>query len=120
MFDSGGDDVLGGFAGAHSQDWLCHNTKDGVVVGFGAAAGEDDLLGAGADQGSDLLTRCFHGGAGFLAWGVDGSGVGEFRGEIGQHGVEHFRLDGSGGVEVEVDAVHKATPRILLVGNCDW
>src|SRR5712671_6275590 len=32
VFDGGGDHVLGGFAGTHSQEWLCHNSKDGVVV----------------------------------------------------------------------------------------
>jgi hypothetical protein len=88
------------------------DAKDGVIVRFGAAAGEDDFLGAGADQGGDLFTGGFDGGAGALAGGVDGSSVGEFAREMGKHGVEHFGLDGRGGVEIEVDAVHKATDRI--------
>src|SRR5882762_9815058 len=70
VFDGGGDHVLGGFAGTHSQEWLCHNSKDGVVVGFGATAGEDDFLGAGADQSGDLLAGRFDRAAGTLAWRV--------------------------------------------------
>ena len=116
VFDGRGDDVLAGFAGAHSQDWLCHNPEDGVIVRFGAAAGKDDFLGAGADQGGHLFAGGFDGGASALARCVDGSGVGKFGGEIGKHGVEHFRLDGRGGVEIEVDAVHGASHRILPAG----
>src|SRR5882672_12714746 len=93
-----------------------HDSKDGVVVGLGAAAGEDDFLGAGADECGDLLARCFHSAAGTLTGSVDGSSVAKFLGEIGKHGVEHFWLDGSGGIEIEVDAVHKAIHRILPAG----
>ncbi len=122
MLDGRGDDVLGGFAGTHSQEWLCHNSEDGVVIGFGAAAGEDDFLGAGADERSDLFAGGFDGGAGALAGRVDGSSVGKFAGEIGKHGIEHGRLDGRGGVEIEIDAVHKATHRIPPGGELkgDW
>ncbi len=116
VFDGRGDDVLADFAGEHSQDWLCHNPKDGVIVGFGAAAGEDDFLGAGADEGGDLFASCFHRRAGTLAGSVDGGSVCKFRGEIGKHSVEDFRLDGGGGVEIEIDAVHIATQRILPAG----
>jgi hypothetical protein len=79
-----------------------------VVVGFGAAAGEDDFLGAGADEGGDLFAGGFDGSAGALAGGVDGGSVGKFARKIGEHGVEHFRLGGRGGVEIEVDAVHES------------
>ena len=106
MFDGGGDHVLGGFAGTHSQEWLCHNSKDGVVVGFGATAGEDDFLGAGADQSSDLLAGRFDRAARTLAWRVDGSSIGKFAREIRHHGIERFRLDRRRGVVIEVDAVH--------------
>ena len=44
---------------------------------------------------------------------VDGSGVAKFLGEIGQHGVEYFRLDRRRGVEIEINAVHGASHRIL-------
>ena len=101
----------------HSQDWLCHtgvdDAEDGVVVGFSAAAGEDDFLGSGADEGGDLFAGGFDGGAGALAGGVDGGGVGEIGGEIGKHGVEDLRVDGRRGVVIEVDAVHGAVLSIL-------
>ena len=84
------------------------DTEDGVVVGFGAATGEDDFLRAGADQGGDLFAGGFDGGAGLLAKGVDGGGVAVLAGEIGKHGVEDFGIDGGGGVVIEVDAVHGA------------
>src|SRR6266576_3856521 len=71
-----------------------NHAKDGGVVGFRATAGEDDLLRAGAHQGSDLLAGRLNRAAGTLAWRVDGGGVAKFAGEIGQHGVEHVGLDG--------------------------
>jgi hypothetical protein len=94
----------------HSQDWLCHkrvdDAEDGVVVGFGAAAGEDNFLGTSADERGDLFAGRFDGGAGALAGSVDGGGVGEVAGEIGKHGVEDLRVDGRRGVVIEIDAVH--------------
>ncbi len=120
VLDGGGDDVrrrIGMARRGDRQECLSHNPKDGVIVGFGAAAGEDDFLRAGTDEGGDLFARRFHRRASLLAEGVDGGGVPEFPGEIRQHGVKHFRLDGGGGVEIEIDAVHKATHRILLAGE---
>ncbi len=61
----------------------------------------------------------FDGGAGALARSMDRGRVGEFGREIGKHRVENGGFDGRGGVEIEVDAVHMASHRILLVGNCD-
>ena len=84
-----------------------------MVVGFGAAAGEDNFLGARTNQRGDLFAGGLDRGAGALARCVDRGGVGKFGGEVGKHGVEHLRLDRRGGVEIEVDAVHKATHRIL-------
>jgi len=63
-----------------------------------------------------LFTSGFDGGESALAKSMDGDGAGELAGEIGKHGLEDFRLDGSGGVEIEVDAVHKASYRILPAG----
>jgi hypothetical protein len=90
------------------------DAEDGVVVGFGAAAGEDDFLGAGANESGDLFAGGFDGGASALAGSVDRRGVGEVGGEIGKHGVEDLRVDGCRGVIIEIDAVHRAALRILL------
>ena len=87
-----------------------------MIVGLGAAAGEDDFLGPRSDEGGDLLAGGFHRAAGTLTGSVDGSSVAKFLGEIGQDGVEHFRLDRRGGVEIEINAVHGATHRILPAG----
>src|SRR2546427_1667008 len=110
MFDGAGNHML--FVATRSFN----DSEDGVVVGFGATAGEDDFLGARADQCGNLFARCFHSAAGTLTGSVDGSSVAKFLGEIGQHGVEHFRLDRRGGVEIEIDAVHGAIHRILPAG----
>jgi len=93
------------------------HTEDGVVVGFGAAAGEDDFLGPSVEERGDLFAGGFDGGAGALAKGVDGGGVAKFGREIREHGVEHGGVDGGGGVVIEVDAVHTAMNRILPAGN---
>jgi len=106
VFDVGCDDVLG-CAGSGTND-----SEDGVIVGLGATAGEDDLLRAGAEKSSDLIAGGFDGGAGTLANGVNGGGVAEFGGEIGKHRVEDGGLDGGGGVEIEIDAVHGASSRV--------
>ena len=118
VFDGGGDDV--GWCvlrRVHSQDWLCHSgaedTEDGVVIGFGAAAGEDDLLGASTDQRGNLLAGGFDGGAGALTGRVDGGGVGKVGREIREHGVEDLGVDGRRGVVVEIDAVHRDGLSIL-------
>ncbi len=86
-----------------------------MIIGFGAAAGEDDFLGAGVDERGDLFAGSFDGGAGVLAEGVDGGGVAEFGGEIGEHGVEDGGVDGSGGVVIEVDTIH-GSGRIRIEG----
>src|SRR5260370_5387164 len=110
MFDGAGNHML--FTATGRFD----DPEDRVIVGLGAAAGEDDLLRAGADEGGNLFAGSFDRTAGTLPGSVDRSGVSEFRGKIGQHRVEHFRLDGRGGVKIEVDALHEATHRILLAG----
>ena len=87
VFDLRGDDVFGRACG------IANDTEDRVIVGFGAAAGEDDFLRASADQESDLFAGGFYSGAGALARGVDGGGVAELGGKIGKHGVEDGGFD---------------------------
>ena len=119
VFNGGGDCMWSGMGGGrtHSQDWLCHkraeDAEDGVIVGFGAAAGEDDFLRLSADECSHLFAGGFDGGAGALAGRVDRGGVGEVGGEIGEHGVEDLGVDGRRGVVIEVDVVHGLCLSIL-------
>src|SRR6202042_868502 len=70
---------------------------------------KDDVLRAGADQCGHPFPGGFHGGTGLLAEGVNGRRVAVLAREIGKHGVEDFRIDGSGGVVIEVNAIHGAT-----------
>jgi len=115
VFDVGGDDVFGG---AESG---ANDSEDGVIVGFGAAAREDNFLRAGIEKCCDLIASGFDGSAGALADGVDGGGVAEFGGEIGKHRIEDGGFDRGGGVEIEVDAIHGATSRVgRLAEGVNW
>ncbi len=105
VFNGGRDDVLG--------EWrpqaAATDTEDGVIVGLGAAASEDNFLRASVHESGDLFASGFDGGAGALAESVDGGSVAEIGREKGKHGVEDRRVDGSGGVMVKVDTMHKNT-----------
>ena len=59
-----------------------------------------------------MFPGLLHRAASILADSMNGRCIAEVDGEIGEHRVEHFRIDGSGGVEVEVDAVHVDVFRI--------
>ena len=83
-----------------------------MVIRFGATAGEHDFLRASADQSGDLFAGLLHRAASILAYSMNGRCIAEVDREIGEHRVEHFRIDGSGGIEVEVDAVHVDVFRI--------
>ena len=99
MFDDGGDQMcVGVFRGIE-------HAEDGVIVGFRAAAGENDFGWTRTDEFGDLLAGGFDGAAGFLADGVDGSGVAVGIGEIREHGVEDSGGNGGGGVVVEIDGL---------------
>src|SRR5262245_389932 len=85
-----------------------------MIVRFGASAGEENFLGARADKRGDLFACGFDRSASLLAKRVNRGGVAEFAGEIGKHRVEHFGLDGSGGVVIEIDAVHGSLLTMIL------
>src|SRR5450432_2174459 len=89
------------------------DAEDGVVVGFGAAAGEDDFLRTGADERSHTFASSFNRRTRLLSKGMDRGRVAEVSREIGQHGVEHGGIDGGSGVVIEIDAVHTDAIRIL-------
>src|SRR4029077_647923 len=126
MFYVAGDDVLevrDGESLIDIIDGICalnrgpthecgNGAKDRVVVGFRSAAGKDNFLRTRADQLRDLLARCFHRGTRSLAEGVNRSSVSKFSGEVREHGIEDTRLDGGGGIMIQIDASHSHAIRI--------
>ena len=77
---------------------------DGQVVALGGAGGEDDLLGAGADQLGNLLARLFHRLLGHPAeLVVAAGGIAEVLAEVRQHRFQHPRIHRRGGVVIHVD-----------------
>ena len=96
VLDPGGDDVaLVGIGG--------EGREDGGVVALGAAAGEDDLIRVGAEQGRHLLAGLWTLPAHLAAEGVHAGGVAVELGEIGQHGLHHLGGHPGGGVVVQID-----------------
>ena len=78
---------------------------DGVVVGFGPAAGENDALGVGSQKVRGLTARLFNGRAGPLPKDMTARRVAEMFAQIGDHRLGHTRVDGSGGVVIQVNRV---------------
>ena len=114
MFGYGRDDVIA-LLSIHLGD-----TFDGEVVALGGARGENDFLGSRANQFGNLLARILNG---FLScpskWMVPAGGVAELFHEVGQHGLEHARIHGGGGMVVHVDGQLHAvgSRRTLLLGR---
>ena len=96
VFCGAGDEVI--FFGVETA-----GGEDGGVVGFGAAAGEDDFVGVAVEEGGGLFAGevdCFADGFG---GGVGAGGVGEVILEEREHGLEDGGVELRGGVVVEVD-----------------
>ena len=96
VLDLCGDEVCAGGQGSEQSE----------VVAFGAAGGEDNFGGSGAEKVGDGIAGVLDGGAGVLAGAVDRAGVGEVGGEEGAHGFDDLREQRCGGVGVEVDGGH--------------
>ena len=115
VFGHGGDDVVA-FLAVHLGDAL-----DRQVVALRRTRGKDDLLRGRADQFGDLLASLFHGFFRCPSKGmVPARGVAELFHEIGQHGLEHTRIHGGGGMVVHVDGQLDAVGSLgaLLQGRC--
>jgi uncharacterized protein (TIGR02271 family) len=97
MFDGTGGDVAGRVAG---------EAEDGEVVRLGAAAGEDHLIGAGAEEGGDALAGVLQRLAGAAAGAVGTGRVAVQVDEVRLHRVPDGGQRRRGGVVVEVDEVH--------------
>ena len=87
VLDGGGDDPVAGATLAQGPA----GALEGEVVGFGAAPGEDDLRGAGAEGGGHRLPGLLDGRLGHPGLGVLPGGVPEGTLEEGQHGLEGLR-----------------------------
>src|SRR5438270_450862 len=70
MLDGGGDDVSGTRGSGRPN-----RAENGHVVGLGSAAGEDQLGGAGVDEGRELTARGFEALLGALSEMVNARGV---------------------------------------------
>jgi len=79
---------------------------EGEVVGLGAAAGEEDLVGVATEQGGDLGARLLDGAPALLAVPVGAGGVAEGGDNERQHGGGDLGVDGCGGVVIEIDRQH--------------
>ena len=79
---------------------------DGRIVALRAAGGENDFIRTGPQQGGDAFAGRVHGFAHLAAEAVHAGRVAVEFAQIGQHGREHFRGHGRGGVVVEIDGLH--------------
>ena len=96
VFCGAGDEVI--FFGVETA-----GGEDGGVVGFGAAAGEDDFVGVAVEEGGGLFAGEGDGFADWFGGGVGAGGVGEVILEEREHGLEDGGVELGGGVVVEVD-----------------
>ena len=100
VLDGADDDVLarGGSGASHAEH--------GEVVGFGAAAGEDDLRRRRVDERGHLAARGFQPLLRRLSEMVDAGRVTIHLSEAGHGRLENLRIDGRGGVVIEVEMLH--------------
>src|SRR5262245_25970491 len=80
--------------------------EEGEVVCLGGAAGEDDLVGVGVEQGGGPFAGVLEGLTGASAGAVTTGGIASYLGEVRPHGLPDRRQDRGGGVVVEVQTVH--------------
>ena len=91
-------------------------TENCQIVGFGAAAGEDDLGSAASQQSGDRLSCAFHRRPRLLSMMMDGRRVAEVLPEVALHGLKDRGQHRGGGVIVEIDAAHGYCHFTLYMG----
>jgi len=69
-------------------------TEERGIIGFGSAAGKNNLTGPRAQQRGDRRTGAFHRSARALSKGVDRGGIPVLLAKIRQHRREDFRVTG--------------------------
>jgi len=102
MLDVGGDD-------AHTATVQGDGAADSDIGRLGGASGEDNLLWPRTDQTSNLGPRLLDRRMRPPAQGIDRGRVAELFPQVGQHGLQHLRIDGRRCVVVEIDWVHDRT-----------
>ena len=91
---------------------------NGPVVAFGAAAGEVDFPGLGAQAAGHGLAGLFQGLFGLLAQGVQAGGVAIHFLIKGQHGLQHLGSDSGGGGVVRVNlSAHVCSSFLSVTGK---
>ena len=78
-------------------------TLDGEIAGLGAATGEDHLLRLCVDQRGHLLARAVHRGARHASGAMHARRIAVMLREIGQHGLQHPRVQRRGRVMIEIN-----------------
>ena len=84
MFDGGSDDVIA----------LAYKAENREVIGFCAAAGEDDFRCAASQQGCYRLARAFYRSSRLLAVVVNRRGIPETLTEVRLHRLKDFGKHG--------------------------
>ncbi len=112
VLDGGGDDVaallLEGDADA----------DEGLIVGLGATAGEDDLLRIGPEQVCDVAAGRLHPLGRLPAGGVQARRIAPLLLVVGQHGLNDLGPRGRGRGVVEVDSFHVKPPGRMRHSEC--
>ena len=87
-----------------------HRALDGVVVGLGAAAGENELVAVAFEQFGHLPACRVDTVIGIASEQVAAGRVAKVFVNVGQHCLGYPRIDWSGGVVVQVNWVHECVP----------
>ena len=87
--------------------------EEGQIVGFGAAAGKDNLRRASPQQRGYRFAGALHRRPGVLAVVVDRRGIAELFREVRQHRLQDGREHRAAGVIVEVNSAHKLSGSIV-------
>ena len=102
VFDIGGDDVPAFFPLGKGHAF------DGLVDGFGAPGGEDDVLGVGVEQGRGLVPGLIQGLCRGLAEAMIAGWIAEDIIHDMVHRLFYLGVERGGGVIVKIDHIHAA------------
>ena len=107
MFDGGGDDVPA--LGLQEAG----GAEDGQVGALGAAAGEDDFAGFGAQNLRRAVARVIQESPGLAADVMHAGRIAPDLAQERQHRLPDLRVQGRSGVVIEIDRLHGAGSSVL-------